>query len=99
MSGDDSILITDAQWAAAKEAFYEMLEEKGVGKGMPLERYELILSILKQWDVHTPAERREMSTNAYFWYSKYKFVISVNDDDDTRSSHTVSKHRAILPRI
>ena len=67
MSGDDSILITDAQWAAAKQAFYERFEQSQLGRGMPLERYEFIVSILKQWDDLNPAQRREMSTNAYYW--------------------------------
>ena len=81
MSGEDSIVITDAQWAAAKQAFYERIEESGLGRAMSSERYELIMCVLKSWDSITPAERREMSCNAYFWHSKFK-VASAGDDDD-----------------
>ena len=81
MPCDDSFVITDAQWAAAKQAFYEMIEESKLGRAMSSERYELIMCILKSWDNITPAERREMSSNAYFWHSKFK-VASAGDADD-----------------
>ena len=47
MPGEDSFVITDAQWAAARQAFYERIEESKLGRAMSSERYELIMCILK----------------------------------------------------
>ena len=52
-------MVTDAQWNAAREAFDEQLKELGTGYSMPDEKYDLIVSILKEcaWDGMSPAER------------------------------------------
>lgn len=64
--------VTDSMWEAAGEAFYEKLPKDC---GMSDEKYELVKSLLSNWDEMTPGDRREQSGgNHIFWAKKYEVI-------------------------
>ena len=67
----EAVRVTDAQWDAMKAKFEEQMASGVQGAAMPDETYELIVSVIENWDEMTGTERCEMTANAHFWRKKY----------------------------
>ena len=63
--------VTDSMWEAAGEKFYEKLPKDC---GMSDEKYELVKSLLSNWDEMTPGDRREQSGGNHIFWAKYYFL-------------------------
>ena len=71
--------VTQEQWQEAERLFLDGSDRDDTSLAMPQHKYDTIVHLLKNWDVLTPAEKREMSKGNYMYWKK-KYTLSPADN-------------------